>query len=83
VAQALDDDAEVMSDTRLTEQLAGQPPEVRAEVLRINDDVRPLALQVGLAVPIISALVGLVLSFRMVRLPDLEPSGGAEGVLGG
>ncbi|MDH2415551.1 MFS transporter [Nocardioides sp. CER19] len=83
VARALEDDAQVMSNTRLTEQLAGQPPEIRDEIVRINTDVRPLALQIGLAVPIISALVGLVLSFRMVRLPDLEASSDVEGLLGG
>ena len=49
VAQALEDDAEVMSNTKLEEQLVGQPPEIRAEIVRINTDVRPLALQVALA----------------------------------
>jgi EmrB/QacA subfamily drug resistance transporter len=82
VARALEDDAQVMSNTHLHEQLAGQPDDIRTEVVRINTDVRPLALQVGLAVPILSALTGLVLSFRMVRLPDLEPASGVEGVLG-
>jgi len=80
VAQALEDDAEVMSNTQLTEQLAGQPPEVQAEIVRINTDVRPLALQIGLLIPILSALVGLVNSFRMARLPDLRPSGAIEGL---
>jgi hypothetical protein len=83
VAQALEDDAEVMSNTHLQEQLAGQPAEVSDEIVRINTDVRPLALQIGLVVPIISALTGLVLSFRMVRLPDLAPSSDTEGLLGG
>ena len=54
VAQALEDDAEVMSNTKLEEQLIGQPPEIRAEVIRINTDVRPLALQVALLVPILA-----------------------------
>jgi hypothetical protein len=72
-----------MSNTQLEEQLVGQPPAVRAEIIRINTDVRPLALQIGLAVPIISALAGLVVSFRMTRLPDLEPKAGVEGLLGG
>lgn len=82
VARALEDDAQVMSNTHLTEQLAGQPAEISDEIVRINTDVRPLALQIGLAVPIISALTGLVLSFRMVRLPDLKPSSDVEGRLG-
>ena len=38
VAQALEDDAEVMSNTRLEEQLAGQPADVKAEIIRINTD---------------------------------------------
>jgi hypothetical protein len=83
VAQALEDDAQVMSNTQLDEQLDGQPQDVQDEIIRINTDVRPLALQIGLAVPILSALAGLVLSFRMVRLPDIKPSPGVEGVLGG
>ena len=36
VAVALEQDAEVMSNTQLTEQLAGQPPDVQAEIIRIT-----------------------------------------------
>ena len=78
VAQALEDDAEVMSNTKLEEQLIGQPPEIRAEVIRINTDVRPLALQVALLVPILAGLLGLVNGFRMMRRPDPTPSAAAE-----
>ncbi len=60
VAQALEDDAEVMSNTKLDEQLAEQPPEINAEIIRINTDVRPLALQVALLVPILAGLLGLI-----------------------
>ena len=77
VAQALEDDAEVMSNTGLEEQLAGQPPDVKAEILRINTDVRPLALQVALLVPILAGLLGLLNGFRMMRRPDPAPSEGA------
>ena len=77
VANALEDDAEVMSNTQLEEQLAGQPPEVRAEILRINTDARPLALQVALLIPLLAGLLGLGNSFRMARLPDPAP-GAAE-----
>ena len=80
VAQALEDDAQVMSNTQLTEQLAGQPQQVRDEIVRINTDVRPLALQIGLLVPILSALIGLVNSFRMMRIPDVKPSAAIEGL---
>jgi EmrB/QacA subfamily drug resistance transporter len=78
VAQALEDDAEVMSNTKLEEQLIGQPPEIRAEVIRINTDVRPLALQVALLVPILAGLLGLLNGFRMMRRPDPTPSAAAE-----
>ena len=78
VAQALEDDAEVMSNTKLEEQLAGQPPEIRAEIIRINTDVRPLALQVALLVPILAGLLGLLNGFRMMRRPDPTPSAAAE-----
>ena len=41
VADALEHDAEVMSNTALAEQLAGQPADVQAEIIRINTDARP------------------------------------------
>ena len=79
VANALEEDAQVMSNTQLEELLAGQPEDVRDEILRINTDARPLALQVALLIPILAGVVGLLNSFRMVRLPDLKPSGSVEG----
>ncbi|HEX6023356.1 MAG TPA: MFS transporter [Solirubrobacter sp.] len=78
VAQVLEDDAEVMSNTQLTELLAGQPPAVAAEIVEINTDARPIALQVALLIPLLAALLGLVNSFRMLKLPDPEPSEAAE-----
>jgi EmrB/QacA subfamily drug resistance transporter len=83
VAQALEDDAEVMSNTQLEAQLAGQPADVQDEIVRINTDARPRALQVALLVPILAALAGLFNSFRMVRLPDPAPSGSVEGMAWG
>ena len=74
VAQALEDDAEVLSNTRLEEQLAGQPPEIQDEIIRINTDARPLALQVALLIPILAGLLGLLNGFRMMRRPDPTPS---------
>jgi hypothetical protein len=83
VAQVLEDDAEVMSNTKLQELLVDQPPEIQAEIIRINTETRPLALQVALLVPILAGLVGLFNSFRMIRLLDPTPSGpGGEVVLG-
>jgi EmrB/QacA subfamily drug resistance transporter len=80
VANALEDDAQVMSNTQLEELLASQPEPVQDEIVRINTDARPLALQVALLVPILASLVGLFNSFRMMRLPDLKPSGSVEGM---
>src|SRR6478752_5041357 len=77
VAAALQDDAEVMSNTAL----ADQPPATQAEIIRINTDARPLALQVALLIPILAGLIGLINSFRMMRLPDPKPSGSADGTI--
>src|SRR5829696_1001194 len=83
VAVALEEDAQVMSNTQLQEVLAGQPQEIQEEIIRINTDVRPRALQVALLIPLFAGVVGLVLSFRSVRLPDIAPTASLEGVLGG
>jgi EmrB/QacA subfamily drug resistance transporter len=79
VAQALEEDAELMSNTQLIPLLADQPPPVRDEIIRINTEARPIALQVALLIPLLAGLLGLVNSFRMMRLPDPEPSG-SEGI---
>ncbi len=81
VAQGLEENAEVMTNTHLAELLAGQPADVQAEILRINTDARPIALQIALLIPLLAALLGLVNGFRMTRLPDPEPSSGAEGMI--
>jgi len=83
VAQALEEDAQIMSNTQLEEQLAGQPAEVQEEIIRINTEARHIALQVALMVPLLAGLLGFLNTFRMVRLPDLEPSNAAEGMLMG
>jgi EmrB/QacA subfamily drug resistance transporter len=78
VADALEDDAEVMSNTQLEELLADEPEPIQDEIIRINTDARPLALQVALLVPLLAGLIGLLNSFRMMRLPDPAPSEAAE-----
>jgi hypothetical protein len=78
VADALEDDAEVLTNTQLEKQLADEPEEVQDEIISINTDTRPLALQVALAIPLLAALAGLFNSFRMMRLPDPAPSAAAE-----
>jgi hypothetical protein len=78
IAQTLEDDAQVVSNTQLDELLADEPPAVREEILNINTDATNLALQVALLVPILAGLIGLFNSSRMVRLPDVAPSAQVE-----
>jgi hypothetical protein len=82
VATALERDAQVMTNTELTRLLAEEPAEIRDEIVRINTDARPIALQIALLVPLVVALAGLVNSIRMARLPDPKPSGAGDAVLG-
>ena len=78
VSKTLEHDAQIMSNTALREQLKGQPPATRDEIVRINTEARHVALQVALLIPLLSALFGLVNSFRMMRLPDPIASDAAE-----
>ena len=80
VAAALEHDAEVVTNTALDEQLAGQPADVQAEIIRINTDARPFALQVAMLIPLLAGVLGLFVSFRMLRLPDPVSSNSAEGL---
>jgi MFS family permease len=80
VADVLENDAQVMSNRQLEELLAGQPKDVQDEIIAINTDARPRALQVALLVPILAGLLGLFNSLRMMRLPDPAPSSSIEGV---
>ncbi len=82
VATALERDAQVMTNTELTRLLAEEPAAIRDEIVRINTDARPIALQIALLVPLVAALAGLVNSIRMGRLPDPAPSGSGDVVLG-
>ena len=69
-----------MSDAQLGELLAVEPEDIQDEVLSINDDARDLGLQVALLVTLVAALIGIVNSFRMFRLPDPQPSTAVEGM---
>jgi EmrB/QacA subfamily drug resistance transporter len=80
VAAVLDESAQVMSNTQLDELIVSQPPEVEAEIIRINTEARPLSLQIALLVPLLAALLGLAVSFRMVRVGDVKPSVSLEGL---
>jgi hypothetical protein len=83
VSKGLEKNAEVMTNTHLEELLVGQPADVQKEIVDINTDARPIALEIALLVPLIAALLGLVNGFRMTRLADPEPSSAAEGLLAG
>jgi EmrB/QacA subfamily drug resistance transporter len=78
VAKTLEHDAQIMSNTALTEQLTGQPKATQDEIIRINTEARHQALQVALLIPLLAALLGLFNSFRMLRLPDPKPSSAVE-----
>lgn len=80
VAHALETDAQILSNTQLEQQLAGHPEKVQNEIIRINTDARHLALQIALLIPILAGGLGLLNSFRMMRLPDPVPSETAEGM---
>jgi EmrB/QacA subfamily drug resistance transporter len=79
VAQVLEENAQLMTNTQLDELIVNQPPEIEDEILRINTEARPIALQVALLIPLLAGLIGLFNSFRMMRLPDPKPSG-SEGL---
>ena len=81
IAQTLEDDAQVVSNTQLDKRLADEPPAVREEILSINTHATNLSLQVALLVPILAGLLGLFSSFRMLRLPDVKPSASTEAAL--
>ncbi len=81
VAAVLNEDAEIMSNTQLATLLVGQPADIQAEIIRINTEARHIALQVALLVPILAGVLGLVNSFRMIRLPEPVPSSAVEGMV--
>jgi hypothetical protein len=83
VSTQLQKNAEVLTNTHLEKLLVGQPEDVRKEIIHINTESRPIALQIALAIPLLAALLGLLNGFRMTRLPDPEPSAVAEGMLMG
>jgi hypothetical protein len=80
ISAELEHDAEIMSNTQLQQQIAGEPPAIQDEVLAINTHARNRSLQIALLVPAIASLLGLGNSFRMLRLPDITPAADIEGV---
>ena len=73
IADALEDDAQVVSNTQVEELAAGEPQAVQDEIVQINTDANDVSLQVALLVPILAGLLGLLNAFRMLRLPDIAP----------
>ncbi len=80
VATVLEDNAQLVSTTQLEELLAAQPDEIQQEIIDINTDAGDFALQVAMLVPILACLCGFLNSFRLMRLPDIQPSASVEGL---
>ena len=80
VAEALEDDAQLMTNTNLEQLVDDQPDAIVDEIVRINTDARPLALQAALLVPLLAALLGTINSFRMIKIPEPTPSASTEGL---
>jgi MFS family permease len=82
VATVLEEDAQLMSNTGLEELVADEPEAVQDEIIAINTESRPIALQIALCIPLLAGLLGMLNALRMRRLPDPKPSAAAGGVLG-
>jgi len=80
IADTLEDSAQLVSTTQLEELLADQPDEIQQEILDINTEAGNRALQVAMLVPILACVLGLLNSFRLMRLPDIEPVADIEGL---
>jgi hypothetical protein len=80
IARALEEDAQVMSDTQLSRLLTDEPEAIQEEILRINTEARDRSLQVALLVPVLAGLLGVGNALRMRRLPDLKPRASTEGL---
>ena len=59
VAQVLEENAQLMTNTQLEQLLVNQPPEIQDEIIRINTEARPISLQVALLIPLLAGLIGL------------------------
>ncbi|MET1019821.1 MAG: MFS transporter, partial [Microterricola sp.] len=81
VAAVLEEDAQIMSNVELEELLVGQPADIQDEIIRINTEARPIALQLALLIPIFAALLGLLNTIRMRRIPDPPPAAQSEGLV--
>ena len=76
IAVALQGDVAALSDAQVTAALAGQPPEVVNEVVRINAEARNRAMGMSMVVLGLVALLGLGVSLRLPKgrlRPAAEP----------
>ncbi len=80
IADVLEDNAQLVSTTQLEELLAAQPDEIQQEIIDINTEAGDRSLQVAMLVPILACLLGFLNSFRLLRLPDIEPATDVEGL---
>ena len=81
VAEALEDDAQIVSNTQLDELL----PTLRRKKNRNHSDqygCQAKIIAIRTDRPLLAGIGGLLLSLRMVRLPDIEVVPGRETVLG-
>ena len=78
ISKTLENNAEVVSNTQLAKLVADEPPRCSGRDSEDQHRRDNLALQVALLIPILAGLLGLMNSFRMMRLPDIEPSAAVE-----
>jgi len=78
VANGLEHDAQIMSNTYLQQQISGQQADVQADIIGINTKARHVALQTALLIPLLAGTLGLINSLRMLRQPEPKPSGSAD-----
>jgi hypothetical protein len=64
-----------------TKRASGSIHDPRSTSARTEARYASASLQVALIIPILAALLGLVNSMRMMRLPDPEPSSSTEGMM--
>ena len=58
IADALEDNAQLISTTQLEELLVEQPDEIQDEIISINTDAGDTALQAAMLVPVLACLLG-------------------------
>ncbi|HZO24916.1 MAG TPA: MFS transporter [Chloroflexota bacterium] len=67
IAVALQGDVATLSDAQVTAALAGQPPEIVNEVVRINAEARNRAMGMSMVVLGLVTLLGLAVSLRLPK----------------